>query len=269
MFITTLGTQFRISTSSKKSTKMKYIKLSKDARLLEWPRAWFKGTKVSRIDLTHIIRIQNGQHTIFFEKKADLHQYADLSFSLIYGNGSSNSVDFIAPSAAIHQHWYEGLKCLIKQLSMKALFVSPHLRYVNAKWDLADRDGDGSLTKKEILALVPTINISMSKSDVIKIYNEVDRDRSDSLNYQEFCEFMRTLCRRCVRLYVRMYAYTYVCCMFVYLYVCIFVCVYICMCVYLYVVLCLYVCMIVCLCVFIQYHRRVLLLPLLIYADAH
>lgn len=169
--------------------------------MLEWPKAWslFRSNKVARVDLTHIIRIQSGQKTIFFDKMKDkLHKYEDRSFSLIYGNGSSKSLDFIAPTIAIQKQWYECLKILIKQLSEKALFVSPHLRYVNAKWDLADRDGDGSLTKKEILNLVHKINISMPKSEVIKIYNIVDTDKSNSLNYQEFCAFMRILCRRYV-----------------------------------------------------------------------
>jgi hypothetical protein len=194
-----VGAFFKISSSSKNFLKLKYVTLSQDARSLKWPSAWYKGKKNGRkIYLNNIIRIQNGQRTKFFEKKKDeLHHFANTSFSLIYGNSSSKSVDFIAPSVHVHQQWFSGLKCLISRRKGESQTISMQNMYFNDKWDLADQNGDGALSKKEILALIHAMNISMPKEAILQIYDLVDVDHSGTLNYQEYTEFMHTLMRRC------------------------------------------------------------------------
>lgn len=163
---------------------------------MEWPRAWYKRTSVGRIFLSHVIRIQKGQKTAYFDENKSLRKFEEVSFSLMYGSNCSKSIDFVAPSAVLHQKWFDGLKCLIDGLNCHELSASTHMRYVNAKWDLADRNGDGSLSKKEIFKLLHSMNISMSKSDATALYEKVDTDKSNSLSFQEFCELLRILCRR-------------------------------------------------------------------------
>ncbi len=68
--------------------------------------------------------------------------------------------------------------------------------YLRACWDKANKGNTGVLTKREILSLLQTINISMSPRVVEAIFRKVDKDNNGVLDFSEFSNFVQVLRRR-------------------------------------------------------------------------
>ena len=69
-------------------------------------------------------------------------------------------------------------------------------RYLKSKFDAADTDNSGNLTRREIFKLVSTLNIDVPNKVINSIFEEVDRDKSGTLEYDEFLQFMEKLRNR-------------------------------------------------------------------------
>lgn len=64
---------------------------------------------------------------------------------------------------------------------------------IKQKWDLADKDGSGTLSFKEIVRLVKKLNMKKKTKEMKKFFREVDADKSGELDYEEFIEFLNRL----------------------------------------------------------------------------
>ena len=73
-------------------------------------------------------------------------------------------------------------------------------RFLKVKWDEADTDKSGMLTRKEVLALVASMNVDRPTKVINRIFKEVDRDQSGTLNFEEFIQFMELLRNRFVHI---------------------------------------------------------------------
>lgn len=147
------------------------------------------------VDLRSVTRLQKGQTTIRFDRtKGKLNHHASLSFSLMLANGSSCCL--VAPDEPTFDMWYCGIEELVTTFMTEKLNESADVRFYRAKWELADEDNDGSLSKREVIQLVNSINVRMSRKEVLAMYARVDEDNSDSLNFDEFCTFMNLLRER-------------------------------------------------------------------------
>jgi len=69
-----------------------------------------------------------------------------------------------------------------------ASFLSDEL--ISAEWKLADKNGDGSLSTKEITSLLDKMNLRLKPKEVERRFKEVDADGSGELSYQEFKVFL-------------------------------------------------------------------------------
>ncbi|PRP84208.1 1-phosphatidylinositol 4,5-bisphosphate phosphodiesterase delta-1 [Planoprotostelium fungivorum] len=58
--------------------------------------------------------------------------------------------------------------------------------HLKSEWSVADKDGDGTLTMKEIVSLLDKMNIKLKSKVVQKKFEEVDKDKSGKLDYNEF-----------------------------------------------------------------------------------
>ena len=140
-------------------------------------------------------RLQKGQTTLRFDKtKARFSDRQNLSFSLVLTSG--HTCCFIALDHETFDLWYSGIEDIVKRHLVSRSEESADVRFFRAKWDLADEDGDGTLSKREVIKLVSSMNVHMSRKDIIALYAQVDEDNSDSLNFEEFCTFMDLLRRR-------------------------------------------------------------------------
>ncbi|KNC52059.1 phospholipase C delta isoform [Thecamonas trahens ATCC 50062] len=74
--------------------------------------------------------------------------------------------------------------------------VDPFFLLVAREWRKADTDGDGSLNRKEIAALIPRLNLTVKKKVLKSKFNEVDVDKSGTLNFTEFMAFLNNLRNR-------------------------------------------------------------------------
>jgi hypothetical protein len=117
------------------------------------------------------------------------------SFSILYGD--NRSLDLIAPSPEVFHIWYLGIKQILREIRHAAQNSTVRQRYLKAKWDQADDDQNGSLAKSEVLELVQAMNISRSKKQILALYREVDKDGSNTLDFQEFVKFIDLLVPRC------------------------------------------------------------------------
>lgn len=147
------------------------------------------------MDLETVSRIQHGQMTANFERfKAHFGRAESNSFSIIYEG--DRTLDLIAPSYDVFETWFNGIKFLLRKIREDRETTTADKRYLKSKWDAADANNDNSLTRREVIELVASMNINKPVSVIKSIFNSVDSDHSGSLNFHEFCVFMDMLRRR-------------------------------------------------------------------------
>ena len=149
------------------------------------------------VDLETVTRLQKGQTTTRFEKtKGRFADLADMSFSLVLGSGQTRC--FIAPDKASFDVWFAGIEKILRQYVAAHVNESAEHRFYRAKWDIADADGDGTLTKREVINMAESMNVHMSREEVVAMFERVDESHTNSLNFEEFCNFMNMLKERYV-----------------------------------------------------------------------
>lgn len=151
------------------------------------------------VDLEKVTNIMQGQTTPQFQRWITVFDDAkEKSFSIVYltKDGEERTLDVIAPSPEIYHLCFEGLSALVKKLREQRENFSLDALYLKSLWDRADNDHSGSLTAKEIIHLVGSININMPNDKIKKMYKRFDADNSGTLDFTEFIEFMTFLRKR-------------------------------------------------------------------------
>lgn len=146
-----------------------------------------------------VVRIQHGQMTVAFQKlSSKFAQVKQNSFSVIYtnNNGEETSLDLIAPAPQVFQYWFDGLKIVLKKIRHLRESATLEERYYKAKFDAADEDGSGTLDSAEVVDIICSMNIEMSKDVIKKMIDEVDVDKNGTLDFDEFSQLLTTLRRR-------------------------------------------------------------------------
>ena len=187
--------------------KERLIKLSDSNRFLSWRSAtlsWrFKFGCLSKIDLHSVVAgdsLRRGQTTVEFVRRAKRfhgEEIARRSMSIIYmQDGKRRSLNFCVANLNVFKYVHSVLKYLIDEADMIRKTLSVERLYFKDKFEEADTDFSGLLSKKEIFAMIPSMNISMSKADIQMHFLEKDVNNSGDLDFGEFCEFMEVLRRR-------------------------------------------------------------------------
>lgn len=151
------------------------------------------------VDLEKVSRIMQGQNTYQFQRWASVYGDAsDKSFSIVYlnKNNKERTLDLISPSPDIFKLWFGGLKSLVKKLQEQRQNYSLDALYLKSLWDRADDDHSGSLSTKEVISLVQSINVNLPADKIRQMYKKFDTDQSGTLDFQEFIEFMGFLRKR-------------------------------------------------------------------------
>lgn len=147
-----------------------------------------------------------GQNTFQFQRWSSVYGDAsDKSFSIVYLNQDNQecTLDLIAPSPDIFKLWFGGLKLLVKKLQEQRQNYSLDALYLKSLWDRADADHSGSLSTREIINLVSSINVNLATDKIRALYKKFDVDQSGTLDFQEFIEFMQFLRKRYERYFWR------------------------------------------------------------------
>lgn len=176
------------------------FKLSHDHRYLKWNSGIFTLIqKDNLVDLERVTNIMQGQTTPQFQRWVSVFDEAkEKSFSVVYLNkdNEERTLDVIAPSPEVFHLCYEGLSALTKKLREQRENFSLDALYLKSLWDRADHDHSGSLTSKEVIQLVQSINVNMPLSKIKDMYKQFDTDNNGEFDFIEFIEFMTFLRKR-------------------------------------------------------------------------
>lgn len=140
-----------------------------------------------------------GQTTPQFQRWISVFDDAkEKSFSIVYLNkdNEEHTLDVIAPSPEVFHLCHDGLSALTKKLREQRDNFSLDALYLKSLWDRADHDHSGSLTSKEVIQLVQSINVNIPSAKIKEIYKTFDSDDSGELDFTEFIEFMTFLRKR-------------------------------------------------------------------------
>lgn len=151
------------------------------------------------VDLERVTRITQGQTTFQFQRWTSIYgEASEKSFSIIYltADNQERTLDIIAPSPDIFKLWYGGLTTLVKKLQEQRENFSLDALYLKSLWDRADADHSGTLTIKEVVQLISSINVNLPAEKVKNMYKSFDVDQNGLLDFNEFIEFMNYLRKR-------------------------------------------------------------------------
>lgn len=151
------------------------------------------------VDLERVTNIMQGQTTPQFQRWVSVFDDAkEKSFSIVYlsKDNEERTLDVITPSPEVFHLCYDGLSALIKKLREQRENFSLDALYLKSLWDRADHDHSGSLTSKEVIHLVQSINVNMPVSKIKSMYKSFDTDNNGEFDFQEFIEFMTYLRKR-------------------------------------------------------------------------
>lgn len=174
--------------------------LSEDCRFLTYNSSIFafKPITKKRIDMESVKRILKGQQSTRFEelKVAEIYPGAtSRSFSIIYGENDA-SLDLIAPTVEDFRLWYKGLNKVVTDIAFSREYTKLDVLFLKAKYQTADKNNDGVLSKSEIFKLLTGINVNMTTAAVDVLFRKVDKDDSGTLNFDEFSNFVQVIRRR-------------------------------------------------------------------------
>jgi Ca2+-binding EF-hand superfamily protein len=68
--------------------------------------------------------------------------------------------------------------------------------FLKSLWDRADADHSGTLTIREVVQLVSSINVNLPSETIRAMYAQFDDDQNGMLDFVEFIEFMKFLRKR-------------------------------------------------------------------------
>jgi len=67
---------------------------------------------------------------------------------------------------------------------------------IEAKWELADTDKFGNLTKREIANLISGLNMSIPSKCIYSFFDEIDEDLNGTIGFEDFYKLMERLRER-------------------------------------------------------------------------
>ncbi|GMH67817.1 hypothetical protein TL16_g04777, partial [Triparma laevis f. inornata] len=176
--------------------------LNKEGSHLIWTSSSFMKTKeMTRVDLTSVTRVTKGQSTIPFVRQASnlaVSSKASQSFSIIYEDyaGNETSLDLVCDTPTQFDTLFHEISELVKYHIVNKDSEDRVQRFCRRQWSMADLDGDGSLSFKEIEKLIQKLNIDLDRSYITKMFNEIDVDHSGTLDYLEFQALLDLLSKR-------------------------------------------------------------------------
>ena len=176
-----------------------------DKRFLVW-RSRTLSPKLgclSEVDLWTTIRndaLRKGHTTWPFDRHKKNYgepQVVKKSMSIMYiKDGVKRSLDLVCANSQVFKKVYKSLELAISNLNIMRKTLSVERLYFKAKFEEADKDRTNDLSKSEILSMVPSMNINMSKQEIKYTFAEHDKDNNGTLNFPEFCMFLEVLRRR-------------------------------------------------------------------------
>lgn len=153
------------------------------------------------VNLEKVSRIISGQKTYPFQRWAHIFGPAsEKSLSLIYFDetGQERSWDVIAPNGEQFEFWYGSLRSVLRKIKNRREKMSLDDLRLEEYWNKADCDHSGRLSTTEIVNLAASMNVNMPSKTILRLFRQVDVDKSGLLDFEEFIRFMDLLSVRSV-----------------------------------------------------------------------
>jgi phosphatidylinositol phospholipase C, delta len=201
-------TVLKFGRSGRPQERVIYLSQKPPGRYLYWhsPIYSWKIGKRCEIDLHKTVTgdsLRKGQTTVQFQRHEKKYGEANVikkSLSIMYmHNGELRSLDISVAHQQVFKYIYSCLQHIISHADCLRKTLSPERLFFKTKFEDADTDRSGSISKSEIMAMLPTMNIQKDKDTKRKIkelFDKTDKDNSGGLDYIEFCKFMEDLRRR-------------------------------------------------------------------------
>ena len=172
-------------------------------RYIQWyaKKNCLKFGRLCEVDLERVLRVQLGQATVPFsrmEKTFGVPSAQERSLSIIYidAYGKETSLDVICANKFILKYVYRSIQKCVSAIEYEKSHTSVERRYLKDRWEIADSDRNGSLSRREIFKIVGTMNIDRPQTAINEIFTSVDINGDEALTFDEFLKFMERLQRR-------------------------------------------------------------------------
>jgi len=172
----------------------KNLCLTEDEKKIFWKSKWpWKSSESTSVDLARVDRLQPGCTTVKMQRfKSKLNPHH--CFSIIYNSSKSLDLFVDADTSKVDVHSLMAtVQALVTQSMEKGKEASPEKQYALEQWRLSDRNGDGTLSKEEIYALLKRVNCPVNRHHAEKIFNQVDEDHNNVLDFDEFFKLLSIL----------------------------------------------------------------------------
>lgn len=163
------------------------------------------------IDIADIVEVRQGFSTDTFNEveKKGVHTiklsadclYSDNCFSVIFDPKlSTQSLDLVAEDTRTRTAWVKTLNRIVN--ATKSIEIQKEYElYLRNQFHSADENQSGNLTVNEFAVLLQQLNIALTETEILKIFDEVNTDRTEIdgeqvIDEQEFLEFYHNLLER-------------------------------------------------------------------------
>uniref|UniRef100_A0A3Q1FRI3 Phosphoinositide phospholipase C n=1 Tax=Acanthochromis polyacanthus TaxID=80966 RepID=A0A3Q1FRI3_9TELE len=157
----------------------------------------------AKISIDSIREVCEGKQSEIFQRYAEGSFDPNCCFSLYYGE-HMESLDLVSGTGEDARTWITGLKYLMAGISDEDSLAKrqrtrdqyPSLKQSCGE-DLADKNGDGSLSISEVLQLLHKLNVNLPRQKVKQMFKEADTDDNQgTLGFEEFCSFYKMMSTR-------------------------------------------------------------------------
>ena len=202
-------TLIKFGKSGNPKERVFYLSRTPANRYITWTSGLFTfkfGSK-SEIDLHNTVdgdSLRVGQTTVQFQRMESKEKQGwndrgvvKNSLSIMYmKRGEMCSLNIAAPNQEVAKYVHDVINFIVTEAAILRRTLSTERLYLKKKFEDADADRSGMCSKNEIFAMIPSLNINMSKFDIKQLFAEVDVDGSGELDFIEFCRFLEILRRR-------------------------------------------------------------------------
>jgi len=154
-----------------------------------------------KLDMANVVEVRKGFSTDTFNEvqknikansKYAKKLQAENCFSIIFDHRKkikgNYTLDLVCPNTKIRDGWVFVIEQLLEAMK-EVEHQKEYELYLREKFNSADKSKTGYLNLPEFSLLLKQINIFLEEEDIIKMFNEVDTDKSSHINESEFLKF--------------------------------------------------------------------------------
>nr|XP_020453626.1 1-phosphatidylinositol 4,5-bisphosphate phosphodiesterase eta-2-like [Monopterus albus] len=190
------GTQMT-KLKGKKNGLVRFFYLDEHKSCIRWRPS--KKHDKAKITIDSIHEVCEGKKSELFRRYADACFDPNCCFSIYHGE-HVKCLDLVSTNAEEARTWITGLKYLMAGISDEDSLARRQRtrdQWLQQTFSDADKNGDGTLSMRELHQLLHKFNVNLPKQKVRQMFQEADTDENQgSLGFEEFCSFYKMISTR-------------------------------------------------------------------------